>query len=113
MTLRHGSVDAAAVVAFHEPIAASVQTIFLEEATIAPAKCCTPVTLQKFEVQPDQARIFEVGRKVVTGARWLIFTHVDDGIPNLWRQMFDSLRIRRIVADNLTTASECDWLIAK
>jgi hypothetical protein len=92
---------------------ASGQTIVLAEATIAPAKCCTPVTLQKFEVQPDQARILEVGRKIVTGARWMIFTHVDDRIPNLWRQMFDSLRIQRIVADNLTTAGECDWLIAR
>ena len=113
MTLRHGSVGAAAVVAFHEPIVAAGQTIFLAEATIAPAKCCTPVTLQKFEVLPDQARIFEVGRKIVTGARWMIFTHADDSILNLWRQTFDSLRIPRIVAANLTAASECDWLIAK
>jgi hypothetical protein len=36
MTLRHGSVCAAAVVAFPEPIVASGQTIFLAEATIAP-----------------------------------------------------------------------------
>jgi len=43
----------------------------------------------------------------------MIFTHADDSIPNLWRQTFDSLRIPRIVAANLTAASECDWLIAK
>jgi len=45
-----GSVVIAAEVALLEPIVASGQTIFLAEATIAPAKCCTPVTLQKFEV---------------------------------------------------------------
>jgi len=49
----------------------------------------------------------------MTGARWTIFTHADDRISNLWWQMFDSLRIQRIVAANLTAQSEYDWLIAK
>jgi hypothetical protein len=35
----------------------------------------------------------------------MIFTHADDRILNLWRQMFDSLRIHSIVADNLPRAS--------
>jgi hypothetical protein len=46
---------------------------------------------------------------MVTGALWMIFTHADNRIPNPWRQTVDSLRIQRIVADNLTAASACDW----
>jgi hypothetical protein len=46
---------------------------------------------------------------MVTGGLWMIFTPADNRIPSLWRQTFDLLRIRRIVVDNLTPASECDW----
>jgi hypothetical protein len=61
-----------------------------------------------FEVQLHQVRIVEIGRKVVTGARW-ISAHADDGIPNLGRQVFDMFRIPGIVVGNLAAASECWW----
>jgi len=64
------------------------------------------------EVQLHQARIVEIGREVVSGARW-ISAHADDSISNLGRQTFDMLRIPRIVMTNLATASECERLIAK
>jgi hypothetical protein len=65
-----------------------------------------------FEVQLHQARIVEIGRKVMTGARW-IAAHADDRIPNLRRQTLDMFRIPGIVVANLAAASECAWLIAK
>lgn len=64
-----------------------------------------------FEVQLHQARIVEIGRKVVTSAR--ISAHADDSIPNLGRQTFDMFRIPGIVVANLAAASECEWMIAK
>jgi len=58
-----------------------------------------------FEVQLHQARIVEIGRKVVTGARW-ISAHADDSIPSLGRQTIDMFRIPGIVMSNLAAASE-------
>jgi hypothetical protein len=84
---------------------ASGRNVFLMQATISPAKCCLPVTVQMFEVQLHQARIVEIGRKVVTGARW-ISAHADDSIPNLRRQTFDMFRIPGIVVANLAATSE-------
>ena len=102
----------AAVVALHEPIVASGRNIFLVEASISPAECCLPLTVQMFEVQLHQAGIVEIGRKVVTGARW-ISAHADDSIPNLGRQTIDMFRIPGIVVSNLAAASQCVWLIAE
>ena len=91
---------------------ATGRNIFLVEATISPAKCCPPVTVQMFEVQFHQVRVVEIGRKIMSGAR-LISTHAGNGIPNLGRQTIDMFGIPGIVVPNLTAAGECVWLIAK
>jgi len=91
---------------------ASARAVFFVEATISPAKCCLPVTVQMFEVQFHQVRIVEIGRKVVAGARW-VSAHADDSIPNLGRQTFDMFRIPGIVVANLAAASEARRGIAK
>jgi len=51
-----GSVVIAAVIALHEPIAASSRNIFLVETTSFIARYWLPVAVQMFEVQLDQAR---------------------------------------------------------
>jgi hypothetical protein len=51
-----GSVVIAAVIALHEPIAASGRNIFLVETTSFIARYWLPVAVQMFEVQLDQAR---------------------------------------------------------
>jgi hypothetical protein len=106
-----GSVVIAPVVTPQKPIVASGRDIFLVKARISPAKSCLLNTVQMFKVQLDQVRIVEIGRKVVSSARW-ISTHADDSIPNLGRQTFDMFRIPGIVVANLTAASESEWLIA-
>ena len=109
---RRGSVVIAAVVALHEPIVTSGRNVFLVQATISPAICCPLVTVQMFEVQLDQVRVVEIGRKVVTGVRWMS-AHADDSTPNLGRQPLDMFRIPGLVVSNLTPASKCAWLIKK
>jgi hypothetical protein len=107
-----GSVVVAAVVALQEPVMASGRDVFLVEATSSSAKNCLLITVQMFEVQLDQARIVEISRKVVTGARWMS-AHPDHCIPDLGRQMIAMFRIPGRVVPNLTTASEYAWLVAK
>jgi hypothetical protein len=99
-----GSVVIAAEVALLEPIVASGRNIFLAEAGISAAKSYLTLTVQIFEVQLHQARVVGIGRKVVTGERW-ISAHPDDSIPNLGRQTIDTFRIPRIVVSNLAAAS--------
>jgi hypothetical protein len=85
--------------------------VFLAEATISPAICPLLITPQMFEVQLDQSRIVEIGRKVVSGAR-LMPAHADNSTPHLGRQLINMFRIPGIVVANLTATSECEWLIA-
>lgn len=108
----NGSVVFATVVALHEPIVASARNIFVAEASIFPAQCCRPITVQMFEVQLHQARIVEIGRKVLAGAR-SISAHADDGIANFRRQTIDTFRTPWIVVPYLAAASECRWLVGK
>jgi len=93
-------------------IMTSDRNVFLVQANISPAKHCLPVTVQMLEVELHQARIVEIGREVVSGARW-ISAHADDNTPNLGRQVFDMLGIPGIIVTNLAGASECERLIAR
>lgn len=103
---RPGSIVIASVVALQESIAAPGRNIYPVEATISPAKSCLSITEEMFEVQLHQARIVEIGRKVVTGPRW-VSAHADNGIPNVGRQTFNMLRIPGIVVRSLTGKGEC------
>jgi hypothetical protein len=107
-----GSVVVAAVVALHKPIMASDRDVYFVEATGSSAESYLLVTVQMFEVQLNQTRIVEIGRKVMTGARWMS-AYPDHGIPDLGRQMIEMFRIPGWVVHNLTTASEYARLIAK
>ena len=46
--------QSSAVVVSHEPVMPTRRDVLLPEATGAPAKLCLLITMQMFEVQPDQ-----------------------------------------------------------